>query len=123
LIRFFVALLLVAALLVAVMLAGTEYHYFSKPTFFYKTLVFLLFGTAVIYAYLYTADKPGFFLQLYLLTMVVKLLAYCGYALVMIRQDRAGALANVVFFMIAYFLFTFLEIGFLYHRISGKKPS
>jgi hypothetical protein len=28
-----------------------------------------------------------------------------------------------VFFMATYFLFTVLEIAFLYHKISGQNPS
>ena len=50
--------------------------------------------------------------------MAVKLLAYGAYMLGMILQDKAGAAANVVFFMVVYFVFTALEIGFLYRKIQ-----
>jgi hypothetical protein len=90
------------------------------PSFFYQTLLFLLFGTSIIYRYLIRVDKPELFVQLYLIMMTVKLIAYGAYCWVIITQDKAGAAANVVFFMIVYFTFTALEIGFLFHKISAK---
>lgn len=93
------------------------------PSFFYETLIFLVFATVVVYVYLYKLNKPGIFVQFYLLTMALKLLGYGGYNLVMILQDKPGAVANVVFFMLVYVVFTALEIGFLYHKISREKPS
>ena len=51
--------------------------------------------------------------------MAVKLLAYGGYAYFMISSDKAGAGLNVVFFMFAYFIFTGLEIAFLYRKIAS----
>lgn len=102
---------------------GAGEGWFLLPTFFLKTLIFLVFSTSVIFVYLYQANKPTFFLQLYLVTMVLKLLAYCAYNFIMILNDRASAVGNVVFFMVTYFLFTILEIAFLYHKISGQNPS
>jgi hypothetical protein len=124
LIRFVSALLLTAATL-----GGLTWLAFDKgivdhlPSFFYETLIFLVFATVVIYGYLYRTSKPGMFVQLYLLTMAVKLLAYGAYNLVMILQDQPGAVANVVFFMAIYAAVTILEIGFLYRKISRENPS
>jgi len=92
------------------------------PTFFIQTTIFLLFSTATIFAYLYHANKPEFFVQLYLLTMALKLVAYGAYNLLMILKDKAGASVNVVYFMILYAVFTVLEIAFLYRKISGSAP-
>jgi hypothetical protein len=52
--------------------------------------------------------------------MVVKLLAYGAYNFVMIIDDRGGATENVVWFSVLYFIFTAVEIGFLYRRISRQ---
>lgn len=93
----------------------------SLPSYFYQTLIFLIVTTIVIYRYLKRAEKPEFFVQLYLLTMAVKLLAYGAYNIVMIMDDKSGANKNVLFFMLLYVVFTALEIAFLYHKISGKK--
>lgn len=93
------------------------------PSFFYQTLFFLVFSTITIFAYLHKIDKPALFVQLYLLTMAVKLLAYGAYNLVMILKDKAGASVNVVFFMTSYVIFTVLEITFLYKKITGSEAA
>lgn len=92
------------------------------PSFFYQTTFFLLFSTATIFAYLYRVNKPEFFVQLYLLTMALKLLAYGAYNLLMILKDKVGASVNVVYFMALYAVFTVLEIAFLYRKNSGSAP-
>jgi hypothetical protein len=51
--------------------------------------------------------------------MVVKLLAYGAYNVAVIIMDRAGAPSNVVFFLVLYFIFTALEVAFLYRKISS----
>lgn len=118
--RFFISLFIAALLLYAGVRFGVSLGYFHRPSFFNVTLIFLVFSTGLIFMYLWQADKPGFFLQLYLLTMAVKLLAYCAYNLIMILKDKPSAIGNVVFFMIAYFLFTLLEIAFLYGKINRQ---
>lgn len=118
-IRFIVALLINAGVLAGVTIYAVDKQWISElPTFFYQTLIFLVFSTTVIYAYLHKIDKPDFFVQLYLLTMAVKFLAYGVYVYFIISEDGVGAVNNTVFFMITYFSFTFLEITFLYHKIS-----
>ena len=121
--RFLITLLLVAGIVWGFVMYGAEQAYFERPSFFLPTLIFLTFSTALIYFYLYTADKPSQFVQLYLLTMAVKLLASLTFCFVMISKDKVSAVGNVVFFMCTYFLFTGIEIAFLYHRISGRKGS
>jgi hypothetical protein len=115
-----VIVLLIAAMLIAGLTWFAWHQQWLKalPSFFYQTLIFLVFSTALIYGYLYKVSKPDFFVQLYLLTMAVKLMAYAAYNLLMVLKDQAGATLNVVFFMGAYFIFTFLEIRFLYRKIS-----
>jgi hypothetical protein len=120
LIRFVVALLITTAVLTGgVMLAVYEAWIAKHPSFFFQTQIFLVFSTVVIYAYLYKVNKPDFFVQLYLLTMTVKLLAYGVYVYFMISEDPTGAFENVVFFMGVYITFTVLEITFLYQKISS----
>ena len=112
----------------ALLLAGFTWMAHSQqwirgfPSFFYQTLIFLVFATTTIFAYLYHTNKADFFVQLYLLTMVVKFLAYGVYNLFMIMEDKDGAALNVVFFMILYIVFTTLVITFLYRRISNSRP-
>jgi hypothetical protein len=123
LIRFFLAMLLSAIVLAGVTwIAHCQLWIHGFPSFFYQTLIFLVFATTTIFAYLYNANRPDFFVQLYLLTMVVKFLAYGAYNLFMILEDKDGASLNVVFFMIIYIVFTALEIAFLYRRITNSGP-
>ena len=117
----FVIVLVIAALLMAG-LTGTavSLHWIEKlPSFFYQTLIFLVFATSIVFAYLYKANRPDYFVQLYLLTMALKFLAYGAYNLLMILDDKEGASLNVVFFLLLYMIFTGLEIAFLYRKISG----
>ena len=118
-IRFIIVLLITGGILAVSGIVAVQQHILpGLPSFFFQTLIFLVFSTGMIYAYLHKAATPGFFVQLYLLTMAVKLLAYGAYNLIVILQDRPGAGENVVFFMITYCLFTVLEIVFLYRKIT-----
>jgi hypothetical protein len=121
--RFIIVLLLAAGIIWGFVVYGSELAFFQRPTFLLPILIFLTVSTFLVFFYLYTAEKPGFFVQLYLLTMVVKLLAYLVFCYVMISNDKPSAIGNVVIFMVTYFIFTALEIGFLFHKISGQnKP-
>lgn len=119
-IRFLIALLACAVLLALGSLYAHAHGWIGVlPSFFYQTLIFLVFSTAIIYLYLYRSNKTGLFLHLYLLTMVVKFIAYGAYNLFVILEDKPGAVVNVVFFMLGYFIFTVVEIAFLYRRITS----
>ena len=121
-IRFVIALLVSAIVLAGLSaIVCKQFWYGELPSFFYQTLIFLVFATITIFAYLYNVDKPDFFVQLYLLTMAVKFLAFGAYNLFMILDDKSGAPANVVFFMLLYIVFTGLEITFLYRKITGTR--
>jgi hypothetical protein len=90
------------------------------PGYFYQTLIFLFVSTAGLYRFLLRTkqQRPDFFVQFYLATMAVKLIAYGVYAFLMVRNQPEQATGNIVFFMIVYFLFTFIEIGFLYREVN-----
>ena len=91
------------------------------PTFFYQTLALLIVGTTVIYFYLLDAhhEKPTFFVQIYMATLFAKIIGYGGYMLFVVWDDKSGAAENVQFFMIGYFVFTAIEIIFLYQKVRG----
>jgi hypothetical protein len=118
LIRFFIALIgLTLAIAVAGPMAANNHFIASTPSYFNETLILLAFSTGLIFLYLYRSTS-SIFVQLYLLTMAVKILAYGAYLAVIILNDRPGATENVVFFMGVYFIFTALEILFLYRKVS-----
>ena len=121
-IKFCLVLLVAAMVMAGVTFLALNLSWIDAlPSFFYQILLFLIFATVVVFRYLYRVDKPDFFVQLYLLTIVVKFIAYVVFNLVVILQDRAGAAKNVAFFLINYLLFTALEVVFLYRKISHSK--
>jgi hypothetical protein len=119
LIRFFLSLATAALVFVAAAygLIGQPWLK-ALPSYFFQTLILLLFGTGLIFVYLYRFNRQDLFVHIYLLSMVVKLLAYGAYSFFMIMDDEAGAVANVTWFMLLYLIFTLLEIVFLYRKIS-----
>jgi uncharacterized membrane protein YjjP (DUF1212 family) len=108
--RFILTVLLVAAVLAGSVLLFVP----EQPSFLFQTSFFLLFTTITTYRYLQRATNPEDFVRLYLGMVVLKLMMGLGYALVMVMTDRASAAGNVVYFLISYFLFTAIEVGFLY---------
>ena len=90
------------------------------PGYFYQTVIFLFVCTAGLYRFLLRTkqQRPDFFVQFYLATMTVKLIAYGAYVFLMVRNQPEQATANIAIFMIVYFLFTFIEIGFLYREVN-----
>jgi len=117
--KFIATLLVIACFLIALVLFGTHRNWISTPSFLYQTIVFVTFTTTVIFGYLYRVATASLFVQLYLLTMVVKVLAYGAYSYFMIMSDEHGARINVAFFLLSYLIFTATEIAFLYRRISS----
>jgi hypothetical protein len=119
LIRFFLTLAAAALLLVTAAYGSLGQPWFQAlPSYFFQTLILLLFGTGMLYIYLYRFNRQDLFVHIYLLSMVVKLLAYGVYNFFMIMDDEGGAVANVAWFMLLYLIFTLLEIVFLYRKIS-----
>ena len=93
------------------------------PSFLFETTALVALFTAIIFVYLYRSDRDKVFVQLYLLSMAVKLVAYFAYVLIIILDDPPGAAANAVYFLLAYTIFTALEIGFLYGKITPPSGS
>lgn len=120
-IRFAGIVLATAVSIAACTMLASRYRWITgMPTYFFESLAILTIFTLVIYRYLDRVSNPGVFIQLYLLSMVIKLLAYGTYVVVMIIGDHAGANRNVAFFMVMYFVFTALEVAFLYRKIAGN---
>ena len=120
-IRFIVALVILASLLIGAVFLLVDMEWLAKkPSFIYQSVIFLAFTTGIIYRYLYNLSKPSDFVQLYLMLMVIKLIAFLGYNVFMVMKDKGEAKYNVLFFLIAYFAFTFLEIVFLHRQINSK---
>lgn len=114
--RFLIALLALSALLAGLALLARANQWIAWPSFFYEILAFAGITTIVLFAFLYRVKIPAIFIQLYLLSMVVKILGSGIFIFIIAMKDRAGASPNVVFFLCAYILFTALEVAFLYYE-------
>ena len=117
--RFFISVTLsIAGLLSAVYLGGQQHWLNTTPSFASEIILFLGISTIVIFYFLIKHAQSPSFTQAYLVSMVLKMLTYAAFVLVIIFSDRAGAVANAVLFMIAYLLFTGLEVGFLFTAVN-----
>jgi hypothetical protein len=122
LIRFLIAVLAVALCAALTMFLAVRLGWVaSAPSWYPQSVIILGAFTLVIYRYLDRLNKPGLFVQIYLLSMAVKLLAYGVYVALMILDDKSGANKNVLFFLILYVVFTGLEVAFLHRKIAGNR--
>jgi len=94
----------------------------AVPSFLYESTILMAFITIVIFIYLYRSRKATHFTQLYLLSMVVKLVTALVFIVLIVIIDQPAAMPNAVYFMVLYFVFTVVEVGFLYPKISGSSP-
>lgn len=99
-------------------LAARQAWIYQTPSFLYETTWLVALITSILFVYLYRLEKATYFVQLYLLSMVAKLIAYLVYNTIIVLEEPGNAVANVVYFLIVYLVFTALEIGFLYRKIS-----
>jgi hypothetical protein len=88
----------------------------SPPTLSILTTAFLALTTLGAFYLVDSRRKAGAmnFTQVYLITVVAKILLYGIFVVVIIVADRPNATSNAVFFLVGYFLFTALEVIFLY---------
>ena len=92
----------------------------ERPSFFNETLALLTIATVGLYHYLVQIQKtrPEIFVPFYMATLVLKILAYGAYVFVTFRLDAEGAIPNAVYFIVLYFIFTGLEVFFVFFLIT-----
>ena len=121
--RFAIVIILTSLLLVAIVRTGVYFtSWFREPSFTNEIVLFLAVATLAIY-YKLTVTRQELFVQFYLLSIAVKVLAYLAFVFFIVLKDRSSAFPNVVFFMTTYVTFTVLEIVFLFPKISGRKEA
>ena len=120
-IRFTVSLLVAMLAIAGVVFLARNLGWIADlPSFFVEILLFLFFSTLVIFAYLHRVAGERSFVQIYILTTVLKLLGYALFVLFVVLSDAQDASRNALVFIGSYFVFTALEIGFLYRKIVGR---
>lgn len=118
--RFLIAIIVISATLVGFSMLAVSWQWFRQPSYLYEILAFSALTAVILFAFLYRITKPGIFIQLYLLSMVVKMLASGIFIFIITLNDRAGASSNVAIFLLFYIIFTGIEVGFLYHEKGGN---
>ena len=108
----------IAGLLAAVYIGEQQHWLNTTPSFAPEIILFLGISTIVIFYFLLKHAQSTSFTQAYLVSMVLKMLTYVVFILVIIFSDKAGAAANALLFLVAYLLFTSLEVGFLFTAVN-----
>lgn len=90
----------------------------DEPTFFVEIVIFLTVTTAFLFRFVVRAAADNF-IQAFLLSMVVKLMAYGAFLFFVIWEDQQNAIPNAVLFLVGYLLFTAIEIFYLYRKSQG----
>jgi hypothetical protein len=90
------------------------------PGYFYQTTIFLFIITTGLYRFLLKTkqQRSDFFVQFYLATLVIRLIAFGAYIFLMVQNQPEQAQENTIFFLVVYAIFTSLEIGFLYRQVN-----
>lgn len=90
------------------------------PTYFYQSTLLLFASTTALFYYLLKIKeiRPDFFVQFYLISIALKLVAYGTYLGVIVWHDVENAAINIVFFLVTYVFYTTLEVSFLWRKIS-----
>lgn len=120
----FCIFLSIAIIALLVVFVGKGFGYWNEaPSFLWPTLIVLTLVTLTFHAgsLYWTSLRPTNFAQLFLLSLVMKLMLYLGYAFVMIIMDPTHAPANVLFFFSIYVPFTLVETVTVYRKISAKQ--
>ncbi len=123
-IRFILLTVSLAVLLLVAANLGAQWGWMPLPGYRFAIVGYLLVITAVLGIFLLRRIAPPAegFVVVYLGTMVLRIFLFAGFVIVMVFMDRSGASANGAFFMVSYFLFTALEVGYLFHatQVAGR---
>lgn len=113
----FVALTTVGIFYIAEHLSWTN----ALPSYLNEIVIFIVIATVVIYGYLNRFIDTSYFVQMFLLSMVIKMIASLAFITVIVFKDKVGVELNVALFLALYMLLTAVEIVFLHPQISKKK--
>lgn len=97
---------------------GAGKGWFSMPTYALQITIISVITTASIYMVLARTAKPQLFVNLYLLTIVMKLIFYSALLLMMRLISPQSLEPNAILILAAYLLFTFLEVGVLFAKVN-----
>ncbi|MCU0367636.1 MAG: hypothetical protein MUF39_02275 [Cyclobacteriaceae bacterium] len=113
-------LLLSAALVAAVIIAGNFLAWWTMPTYWIEILAVNFFITVVLYAYLLKVQtqQPQIFTQFYLLSIALKMVGGLTLITYIVWDAPGEAIGNVVTFISSYLIFTMVEVSSLLKKVS-----
>ncbi len=115
--KFYFYLLLMGACVGLSMEFGVYQKWCVRPSFGWAIILVFIFLTAIIFLRL-TRTPTNHFIQVYLATLVLKLLVSGILISIIFWLDRKFANENAVVFVINYLAFTSLEVLFLFKRFN-----
>jgi hypothetical protein len=115
--RFLIAILIVTGMLIAGLWLGYNQNWWSIPAYASESVVVLLLLTVILFFYLKNIQRkqPDIFVQFYLLSISLKLMAglfFLGAIFWFDEEGKAG-LGDALLFLFTYSLFTGIEVYFL----------
>jgi len=98
--------------------AGSEWNWWALPLFWKEIIFFVFFITVVIGYNLITIRRKQAqaFVQFYLLSITLKLVAGLAFVFFIIWKTPAEAKGSAALFIISYLVFTMLEVAFLVRK-------
>ena len=113
--RYFIIMLTVLAALLGGVWFGAYQAWWNLPAMWIQVLVFLFVAMLIIGVNLLRIRKsqPQIFVQFYLLSIALKMLAGLAFIFFLIWDNPVQAAATAALFLIAYILFTVAEVVYL----------
>jgi hypothetical protein len=108
-------------LLFGLLYAGGHLNYVIIPSFGWLIISYGALSSLGAYFLVQKHTDATRFTQSYLMSVVAKLLVGCCFILVLIIADKDGAFANALLFILSYFIFTILEVTFLFQKVNNPK--
>jgi hypothetical protein len=104
---------------------GTFLDWWLLPSYWKETVFFLFFITLILTNYLFKLrqKQPQVFVQFYLLSITLKMIAGLGFVFLLIWKVPSEVFENVGLFIISYLIFTGLEVVFLMRKADPEKGS
>lgn len=109
---------LTGCLLYGALWLGVSQGAFSMPSFAVEITVISIMTAASIYMVLARTKDPRLFVNIYLLSIVMKLIFYSALLLIIRFIAVKTLMPNAVFLMVAYLVFTTLEVAVLFRKVN-----
>ena len=118
--RYIIVMLAVLALLLGMVWFGNAQGWWILPAMWIQVLVFLFIATLIIGFNLVRIRKnqPQVFVQFYLLSISVKMISGLAFIFFLVWDNPAEAAPIATLFMVAYILFTSVEVAYLLYQNS-----